>query len=241
MMKDPQAKAEDGPPTALSEATWVVVAAYNEGRSVGKVVREVVATYPNVVVVDDGSRDRTADEAHAAGATVLRHVINRGQGAALQTGLTYALQQGARFVVTFDADGQHSPADVAALLEPLARGEADVSLGSRFLEHRDSVPAGRRLLLLLAVLFTRVMSGMRLTDAHNGLRALSAEAAGRIDLKLDRMAHASEILDQIRANRLRYREVPVHIRYTEYSLSKGQRGTDALRVAFEYVVGRVLR
>lgn len=225
----------------LGSSTCIVIAAYNEERAIGEVVRQLVVHYPRVVVVDDGSRDGTAAAALRAGATILRHVINRGQGAALQTGLRYAVQEGARFVVTFDADGQHDPADLPALLTPIARGEVDVCLGSRFLEHRKSVPLGRRLLLTLAVVFTRVVSGMRLTDAHNGLRALSAEAASKIDLKLDRMAHASEILDQIRSLRLRYREVPVHIRYTEYSLSKGQRGGDAFRVALDYLIGRVLR
>ena len=231
------------PPLSSDQAgmTYVVIAAYNEGTAIAAVVGELVSTYPHIVVVDDGSWDDTSIVARKAGATVLRHAINRGQGAALQTGITYALQSGAAYIVTFDADGQHDPRDIAALVRPIADGEVDVSLGSRFLAHAHSVPLGRRLLLSAAVMFTRLTSGLRLTDAHNGLRALSRRAAARIDLKLDRMAHASEIIDQIHHSGLPYREVAVHVRYTAYSLAKGQRGSAALRVALEYLIGRVMR
>ena len=155
------------------------------------------------------------------------------------TGIECARRRGASCVVTFDADGQHSAEDIPALVEPIARGEAAIVLGSRFLGQAPRMPASRRLLLLGAVVFTRVFSGLALSDAHNGLRAFSREAAERIELRLDRMAHASEVLDQIGRLGLPYREVPVTIRYTEYSLAKGQRGLDALKVAFDYLVGRL--
>jgi glycosyltransferase involved in cell wall biosynthesis len=228
-------------PPEIARDTYIVIAAFNEGKAIGDVVRELRVHYPNVVVTDDGSRDDTRERAHAAGATVLRHVINRGQGAALQTGIKYALKEGARFVVTFDADGQHRPEDIPGLVMPIARGEVEFCLGSRFLEHAKEVPFGRRMLLAAAVIFTRITSGMRLSDAHNGFRALSRRAAERIDLHLDRMAHASEIIDQLRASALPYREVPVLIRYTAYSMAKGQRSSAALRVAFDYLMERVLR
>lgn len=235
-----EAKAPALPPE-IARDTYIVIAAFNEAKAIGDVVRELRAHYPNVVVVDDGSRDDTQFRALEGGATVLRHVINRGQGAALQTGIAYALRQGARFIVTFDADGQHRPEDIPALVTPIARGEVEFCLGSRFLEHSQEVPARRRMLLSGAVIFTRVTSGMRLSDAHNGFRAMSRATAERIDLKLDRMAHASEIIDQLRASGLPYREVPVLIRYTAYSMAKGQRSSAALRVAFDYLIGRVLR
>lgn len=225
----------------IAEGLFIVIAAFNESKAIGGVVRELVPHYPNVIVVDDGSRDDTRLRAHEAGATVLRHVVNRGQGAALQTGISYALQAGARFIVTFDADGQHRPEDIPALVMPIARGEVEFCLGSRFLEHGDKVPLKRRIVLMGAIAFTRITSGMRLSDAHNGFRAFSRRAAQHIDLHLDRMAHASEIIDQLRATGLPYREVPVFIRYTAYSLAKGQRGTAAFRVAFDYLIGRVLR
>ena len=221
------------------EQVFVVIPAYNEGALIGRVVGEVRERYPRVVVVDDGSRDETALRAQEAGAVVLRHPLNRGQGAALMTGIEYARRQGASCVVTFDADGQHSAEDIPTLVEPIARGEAAIVLGSRFLGQAPQMPASRRLLLRGAIAFTRVFSGLALSDAHNGLRAFSREAAERIDLRLDRMAHASEVLDQIGRLGLPYREVPVTIRYTEYSLAKGQRGLDALKVAFDYLVGRL--
>ncbi len=220
---------------------FIVIAAYNEAACIAEVVRDALTAVPNVVVVDDGSADDTTNQARAGGATVLTHLVNRGQGAALQTGITYALQHGAEYVVTFDADGQHDINDLPALIAPIARGEVDICLGSRFLVAGSNVPTMRRIVLGAAVLFTRLTSQIKLTDAHNGYRALSRRAAQRIDLQLDRMAHASEIIDQVRASGLPYCEVPVRIRYTDYSMKKGQKSSAALRVAFDYLVGKVLR
>lgn len=237
-----EVEASDGPSLSAADraATYVVIAAFNEGPAIAEVVRGLRPDYP-VVVVDDGSSDDTAEIARAAGAHVLQHVINRGQGAALQTGIAYALKMGAQYVVTFDADGQHQPTDLPALVSPIASGEVDICLGSRFLEHADAVPFGRRMLLMGAVVFTLITSRIRLTDAHNGLRAFSRRAADGLDIRLDRMAHASELVDLVRASGLSFREVPVHIKYTEYSMAKGQRSSAALRVALDYIVGRVLR
>jgi glycosyltransferase involved in cell wall biosynthesis len=226
-----------------SAAVWIVVPAYNEGRLIAAVIHDLRAQYGNVVVVDDGSRDHTGALASRAGATVLRHMLNRGQGAAITTGIRYALASGAQFVVTFDADGQHASADIAALLAPLADGRADVAMGSRFLEGaaQSTMPAGRAWLLRAAVLFTRVTTGLHVTDAHNGLRALSRRAAETIQWRADRMAHASEIPAEIRRHHLRFVEVPVRITYSDYSLGKGQRGLDAIRVLIDYLFGFVAR
>jgi glycosyltransferase involved in cell wall biosynthesis len=239
----PAGAAAAAPPVspAVRSGLFIVIAAYNEARAIANVVSELLAQYPNVVVVDDGSADDTAACAATTGAIVLRHMLNRGQGAALQTGISYALRHGAQYVVTFDADGQHSPADLPAMLAPIVAGEVDICLGSRFLGHSTAMPLTRRLMLKGAVIFTRITSGVRLTDTHNGLRAFSRRAAQQIDIRLDRMAHASELIDQVRNSDLPYREVPVHIRYTDYSLAKGQRSTAALRVALDYLIGRLLR
>jgi len=223
----------------MLQGVFVVVPAYNESECIGAVVRELRADYPNTVVVDDGSSDATFEAARQAGALVLRHVVNRGQGAALQTGIEFALRRGAHFVVTFDADGQHRIEDIAALLEPVIRGECDITLGSRFLGGADDIPWGRRMLLRSGVRFTRVFNRVRVTDTHNGLRAFSRRAAERIHLRLDRMAHASELLDQVRASGFAFREVPVRIRYTAYSLRKGQSARGAIRIVFHYLLGRI--
>jgi glycosyltransferase involved in cell wall biosynthesis len=220
---------------------WVVVPAYNEARVIGGVVEELVARGHRVVLVDDGSSDETSDAARRAGAVVLRHAVNRGQGAALQTGIAYALRRGAEYVVTFDSDGQHAAEDVDALVAPLLAGRADVTLGSRFIGSSEGMPGGRKAILALAVIFTRVASGARVTDTHNGLRAFTRAAAAKLDIRLDRMAHASEILDQIVRQELRYEEVPVHVRYTDYSRRKGQSSFAALRILADYVVGRWMR
>jgi polyprenyl-phospho-N-acetylgalactosaminyl synthase len=202
--------------------TWVVIPAYNEGPVLAEVLERVQAVCPNVVVVDDGSRDETYATAARQPVHLLRHLVNLGQGASLQTGVSYALKQGAQCVVTFDADGQMDEQEIGALCQALAAHQADVVLGSRFLKPGVRMPRLRRAVIRLAVLFTRLTTGLRLSDTHNGFRVLSRAAAERITIKQNRMAHASEILHAIARERLRYVEVPVSIRYTDYSLAKGQ-------------------
>jgi glycosyltransferase involved in cell wall biosynthesis len=192
-------------------------------------------------VVDDGSTDATADHAHAAGATVVRHPFNLGQGAALQTGIDYALQHGADAIVTFDADGQHRAADIESLVAALRQARADFALGSRFLGDAIALSTARRLLLRAATVFTQLTTGLRLTDTHNGLRALTRRGAEKIRLRQNRMAHASEILAQIAASGLPYVEVPVRIEYTAYSLAKGQRLGDALAILLDLFARRLYR
>jgi glycosyltransferase involved in cell wall biosynthesis len=220
---------------------FIVVPAFNESRTIRGVIDELLGRYPNVVVVDDGSSDGTAESLRDSGALVLRHCANRGQGASLQTGIDFALLRDAEMIVTFDADGQHDVNDIAALLQPLLDGECDVALGSRFLGQTSNMPLTRRLLLKLGVLFTWFVSRIRATDVHNGLRALTAQAASELSINMDRMAHASEIYDQIRLHGWRYQEVPVTIRYTKYSLAKGQTSWDALRIAFQVLLEKLRR
>ena len=218
---------------------WVVIPAFNEGPVIDEVVMAVRALYHNVVVVDDCSGDDTGAEALKAGATVLRHPINLGQGAALQTGFRYALSRGADYIVTFDADGQHRPEDIGGLLDTQVKTGADVVLGSRFLGHAENIPRLRRIMLQLAIVFTRVTSGVKLTDAHNGLRLLTRRAAERIHIRQNRMAHASEIIDQIGALGLTVVEAPVTIVYTEYSLRKGQKLGNAFNILINLIVARL--
>lgn len=228
-------------PHASDDRLWVVIPAFNEATAIEGTIASLRRYYQNVVVIDDASTDGTAELAARAGATVIRHVVNRGQGAALQTGITFAIRANAEIIVTFDADGQHQPTDIPALVAPVKSGECDVVLGSRF-RGSSNVPRARRILLSLAVVFTRLMTGAVITDTHNGLRAFSHEAARRLNLTMDRMAHASELIDQIVAARLRFVEVPVHVLYTPYSIRKGQTSTlGALRVLWEYLLGRWFR
>ena len=225
----------------MSGGVCVVVPAYREAFAIAEVVEDLLRYQTWVVVVDDGSDDDTAELAAEAGARVVRHCVNRGQGAALQTGIDCALAGGADIVVTFDGDGQHAATDVAALLEPIAQGRVDVVLGSRRLGSAEGMPRVRALVLSLALRLTRATSGLAVTDTHNGLRAFSRAAAERLRIRCDGMAHASELLDQVGRLGLSWCEVPVHLRYTDYSRAKGQRLTDAWRVALDYLLGSLLR
>lgn len=219
----------------------VVVPMFNEATSVGAVVADLRRSFPHVVCVDDGSTDHCDRVAAQAGANVVRHPVNLGQGAALQTGFTFALTDPVvRYVITFDADGQHNRSDAERMLET-ARGErVDVVLGSRFLTKADhAIPPLRRLVLRAATRFTRAVTGLDLTDTHNGLRVLSRAAVEAMDLTLDGMAHASQLLSQVAHSKLTYVEAPVTIAYTEYSLSRGQSNVNALNIAFDLALERL--
>jgi glycosyltransferase involved in cell wall biosynthesis len=221
--------------------TWIVIPAYNEGMRLGGVLDSLLAAWPNVVVVDDGSTDRTRAETLRRAAWYLRHEMNLGQGAALATGIRFALAKNAHFIVTYDADGQHCPEDVPALIAALQSGDTDFALGSRFLGTAPGIPLSRRILLKMAIIFTRLTSGMVLTDVHNGLRAMTRRGAESLKITLNGMEHASQLLEQIRRSGLRFCEVPVTIRYTSESLDKGQRTSQALAVAARLFLGRIGR
>jgi glycosyltransferase involved in cell wall biosynthesis len=223
------------------ERLSIVIAAYNEASAIARVVGELVRANYRVVVVDDGSRDDTAALAGSAGATVIEHPFNLGQGAALQTGIDYALARGAEVIVTFDADGQHAVADIPHLVAALAEEQADFALGSRFLGRAPNLPGLRRLLLRTATLFTRLTTGLALTDTHNGLRAMTRRGAAALRLRQNRMAHASELIAQIAGSGLRYVERPVTIEYSAYSLAKGQKMRDAVLILVDLFARRLYR
>ncbi len=227
--------------SGFEDFVWVVVPAYNEAVVISQVVADLIRRDYNVVVVDDASSDETGVRAGKAGACVVTHPVNLGQGAALQTGIRFALIHGARYIVTFDADGQHRASDVGSLLGALAAHQVDYALGSRFLGGPIAMPASRQLLLRAATLFTRLTSGMRVTDTHNGLRAMTGRGAKHISLRQNRMAHASELLHQIAQSGLGYVEVPVTIDYSSYSLAKGQKLADSLRILLDLSTQRLHR
>lgn len=222
--------------------TVALMAAYNEGERITTSIADALPYVDAVVVVDDCSKDDTGKRAQEAGAIVLRHIINRGQGAALQTATDYALKQlGADVVVHFDADGQMRGEEIPKMLQPILDGEADVVLGSRFLGlEAENMPLLRRIMLRMGTFFTIVLSGIRVTDTHNGFRALSRKAAGDIRISLDRMAHASEILDLIKTKRLRYVERPVAIRYSAETLAKGQSTVKAMLTAKDILKKKIV-
>ena len=227
---------------ATKDNIWIVIAAYNEEKRIGDVVSSIARNgYAHIIVADDGSRDATGIVAENAGAVVLRHIVNRGQGAALKTGMDFAVKNAAEIIVTFDADGQHHAEEIESLTKLIEAGDVDVCLGSRFLEKKSNVSWHRKIMLKGGASIIWFFYGIRLTDTHNGFRALRREAVQRLQLRADRMEHASEILEQIAKQKIRYKEVPVTITYSEYSLEKGQHSTAALTILWNMIKGKLLK
>jgi len=226
----------------MKKEIYVVIPAYNEERIIKKVIDELKqAGYSNIIVVDDGSKDRTYDIVSKLDVISLKHVINRGQGAALKTGIDYALKKGAKIIVTFDADGQHSVDDIRKLIGPVAKNQVDIALGSRFLGRKSNIPFSRKVFLKAGAFLIFLMYGIKLTDSHNGIRAMSGKAAEKIEMTSNRMEHASEILEQIKEKKLRYMEIPVTIKYTDYSKLKGQSTMNAFRIFLKMVFNKLTR
>lgn len=220
--------------TTQYDDAWLVVPLYNEGEVIQQVITDALTTFPHIVCVDDGSSDNSASQAAEAGAVVVSHPINLGQGAAIQTGIAYALQQpGAKYIVTFDSDGQHRVEDATAMVDILRVEPVDVVFGSRFLDGRTQPGLLKKIVLKTAIAFSNATSGVRLTDTHNGLRAFSRAGASALSIKQNRMAHASEIVEQVGKAGLRYAEHPVHILYTDYSRKKGQSLLNSVNILTE--------
>lgn len=215
----------------------VVIPVFNEAAVVGDVVRELRQTYPLVVCVDDGSSDASAQAVLDAGGVLVRHPINLGQGAALRTGIEYALSlQQVRWLVTFDADGQHDIDAIEPMLGLLRSDQAQIVFGSRFLDRRSEIGAAKRAVLRAAIWYTRTSTGLALTDTHNGMRVFDREVAAALDLQMNGMAHASEVLSIVARRKFRYAELPVHIRYTTYSKSKGQPLINGVNILFDLLL-----
>lgn len=221
--------------TPVTDA-WLVVPLYQEAAVVGDVVAQARATFPHVVCVDDGSADESAERAREAGAVVVRHPINLGQGAALQTGIDFVLSRtDAAYLVTFDADGQHQVADAVEMVRRAREEDLAVVFGSRFLDRRTRPGLLKRVVLKLAVWVTNRSTGLRLTDAHNGLRVIRRDAAEQVELRQDRMAHATEIVAQLGRTGLPWAEHPVHLLYTDYSRAKGQSLLNSVNILVDLV------
>jgi glycosyltransferase involved in cell wall biosynthesis len=228
-------------PHDLNADVTVVVPAYNESQRVAAVVAGLRLHFGSVIVVDDGSTDDTADLARAAGARVVRHPGNLGQGAALQTGFAFALtDRSMRYVVTFDSDGQHRVEDALSLVATARETGVDVVLGSRFLRPgTTAVPKARRAVLRAGVAFTRATTRLAVTDTHNGLRVLNRRAVTAIDLTLPDMAHASQLLGLVARRGLTWTEAPVVIDYTDQTRRRGQSNVNALNIVFDLALERL--
>lgn len=209
-----------------------VIPAYNEEDRIEKVIKSIEKYVNLIVVVDDGSTDKTVDKIKSKKVLILRHEINLGQGASLQTGFDYAKRLQPDVVITYDADGQFEPSDIPKVIRPILKGKYDIVLGSRFLGKTINLPLSKHFVLKSGVLFTRIFSGVNVTDTHNGFRALNQNALKKIHIIHNRMAHASEIIDQTKEYKLKYKEVPVTVKY----LTKvNQSSLNAFTILFDLI------
>lgn len=199
----------------------VVIPAYNETENIGLVIKGVKKYTRDIIVIDDGSKDNTSQTALQNGAKVYRHLFNRGLGGTLGTCIKAALLNKADIIVTMDADGQHDPQEIPKLIKPIADGKADVVIGSRFLT-RQPMPLFRRMGIPFFNLATFLLFGVWSTDSQSGLRAFNKKAAENLQISTGGMEVSSEIIKEIKARKLRLKEVPIKAIYTVYSLSKGQ-------------------
>jgi glycosyltransferase involved in cell wall biosynthesis len=225
----------------MFDDTYIIVPAYNEEKVIRSTIGELQQSFSNIIVVNDGSSDNTLPLLRELGVITISHLINIGQGAALQTGIIHALRMGAGAIVSFDADGQHRVSDVIDMLAELDKSDCDVVLGSRFLGKAEGISAARRLLLRAAVVFSNITTRVKLTDAHNGLRVMNRRAAACLDISQFGMAHATEIIQQLHDAGMRIREYPVTVRYTEYSMAKGQHSLNAINVLLDLLIGRLFK
>lgn len=217
----------------------IIIPVYNEGKVIKSVIDQVTRVFPFVVCVNDGSHDNSLEEIRKTKAFLVDHPINMGQGAALQTGLDYALlNPSIKYFVTFDADGQHSLDDVQTMLGVIKKENIDIILGSRFLGATYNMSSAKKILLKSAIRFTNIFSGIKLTDTHNGLRVFGRDFAQNLNITMPDMAHASEIIDKISHGKWKYTEVPITITYTEYSMSKGQSMFNAINILFDLFLSK---
>jgi glycosyltransferase involved in cell wall biosynthesis len=224
------------------QGVWIVIPAFNEAAVIGEVVADVRAVFDNVVCVDDGSSDGTGELARRAGAHLVRHPINLGQGAAIQTGVEYARRQpGARIFATFDADGQHRVRDLAAMVERVRAGDVDIVIGTRFARSDGNRPPFLKALVLqTAARLSRRGRRLGLTDTNNGLRVFNKKVADGLDITMSGMSHANEFIMLIAENHWRVAEEPIEVLYTEYSKSKGQPLLNGVNIIFDgFLRGRI--
>ncbi len=216
-----------------------VIPAYHEASAIAGVVRKTVSFVDEVVVVDDGSEDRTGEKARVAGARVYTHVLNRGLGAALATGIAAALKREADVIITLDADGQHDPAEIPNFIRAIEEKKVDAVIGSRLLG-KTEMPPLRRIYNRIGNLLTYLLFDIRTTDSQSGFRAFTRRGAERLELKTNRMEVSSEFLKEIHDKKISFCEIPCSVAYTDYSMSKGQNLYVGVSTAFKLVLRRLM-
>jgi polyprenyl-phospho-N-acetylgalactosaminyl synthase len=227
----------------VNEDTYVIIPVFNEELVIEDVVSAALRAFSNVVCVDDGSRDHSSEIIERLGATLVVHAVNLGAGAATQTGIDYALlDESAKFFVTMDADGQHDVADATRMLRRLRAGDVDIVLGSRFLgDEAVGMSKAKVAFLRAAAKFSRVTTGLNVTDPHVGLRAFNRRFAENLKMTMPDFSHASELVHRIREGHYRFVEIPITVTYSAYSKVKGQPMINAVNISFDYLMHRTLK
>lgn len=215
----------------------IVIPVYNEEKVLYSVLENLLKIKIwNLILVNDGSTDNTNLVANKFNITILNHDKNYGQGAALRTGIMHSMKNNSDYVCTFDADGQHDVNDLLKMVNFILKNEnTDAVLGSRFIENKSDIPAGRNFLLKIAVIFSNIVFGGKFTDVHNGLRVFKTNSVKKINFSADGMEHASLITESIVQNKLKYHEMPVKVLYTRYSVNKGQKLSNLITLGLKLI------
>ena len=221
---------------------FVVIPAYNEEKSIVKVIIKLKkAGYTNIVVVDDGSKDKTYQLAKEQNVFVYKHLINRGLGGALSTGIKAALSHNADIILTYDADNQHLPEMIPKVIKPILQKKADFVIGSRLIGNQRHMPLIRKIGNFGLNIITYILFNVWTTDSQSGLRCFTRNAAKKINLRTNRMEVSSEFIKEIGRNKLRLKEVPIKAIYTDYSQIKGQSSLNGFRILFKLILRKLMR
>jgi polyprenyl-phospho-N-acetylgalactosaminyl synthase len=217
---------------------FIIVPAFNEEQNINQVLVELTQNYQNIIVVDDCSTDKTTDIIRKFPVVLLEHKINRGQGAALETGNQYALNKKADIIVHFDADGQFLVNEIEDLIKPIIHENYDLVLGSRFLKKKSKMPWFKKHVIhVLARIVNRIFFNIKLTDPQSGFRAMSVEATRRIGIEQDQMAHCSEILHKAFKYKLKIKEVPMTIIYNRF----GNNFSGGLKILKDLIFNKIIK
>jgi glycosyltransferase involved in cell wall biosynthesis len=223
-----------------SNNTFVIVPVFNEEKIIGLILELLKKQFTNIVCIDDGSSDRSFDIIKSKNVYILKHLINLGQGAALQTGINFAILKGAKFFLTFDSDGQHSLKDAMQMIKILKKNKIDIIFGSRFLnfKYQKKIPTFRRLILKLGVILSNFLSDIKLSDTHNGLRVFNLRFAKKLQIKFDGMSHPHSFFTNTYKYKFKYFEYPTNVIYSKYSLSKGQKNINSINILFDVIFSK---
>jgi glycosyltransferase involved in cell wall biosynthesis len=224
---------------------FIVIPAFNEETKIAQVIKQITQYFKNIIVVDDNSSDNTLEILKTTGALVLSHVINRGQGAALETGNKYALTQGAEIIVHFDADGQFLAEEISKIIEPILKGEADIVMGTRFMSKESNMPAFKKYFIMpIARLVMRILYKVELTDPQNGFRAFNRKVANELTIENDGAAHCTEIIVKTLKNKWLHKEVPITVHYDRFGASifsgKG-RGAGGIKILKSLFLNKLIK